>query len=331
MNLFQLLKNTASSLALFLLLTCQSEQPHPYTFYYWRTNLSLSYIENQELQKATSPYLYTRFFDIEKVNNRFQPVALLTKDESFSSEKPIVPVIFIRNDALLNITAQEIEFLAKSIHQAIESNAADLQLNIAPEIQLDCDWTAGTRNDFFALIQVLEQVSNKNITSTLRLHQVRDRDKMGVPPVNKVYLMCYATSSPLENSPRNSILDLQLLKNYLGDLQHYPIQNISVALPLYSWGIVTNHLGKHRLINGLTQKDLQKPEFEKLSDHEVEVKEDGFYFGNYLNKGFRIRTEEITEKTLDDATDFLNTKLSEFEIVYYQLDQKFVENQKLQR
>jgi hypothetical protein len=47
---------------------------------------------------------------------------------------------------------------------------------------------------------------------------------MGIPPVRKVYLMCYSTSSPLENSDKNSILDIQILKNYLSEVQNYPIK-----------------------------------------------------------------------------------------------------------
>jgi hypothetical protein len=54
--------------------------------------------------------------------------------------------------------------------------------------------------------------------------------------------MCYSTSSPLENSDKNSILDIQILKNYLSEVQNYPIKKIDVALPI-SWGIVTNHFG----------------------------------------------------------------------------------------
>jgi hypothetical protein len=194
------------------------------------------------------------------------------------------------------------------------------------EIQIDCDWTAGTRDDYFNFLKQLKTVSGKEITSTLRLHQVKDKKVMGIPPVSKVYLMCYSTSSPLENSGKNSILDLQLMENYLADLDKYPIKNIDVALPLYSWGIVTNYAGKHKLINALSKKDLQHAEFKKISDSEAEILNDGFYFGNYMNKGFRIKIEEIEETTLDEAVNFLNKKISQYHIIYYQLDHNFVEN-----
>lgn len=73
--------------------------------------------------------------------------------------------------------------------------------------------------------------------------------------------MCYSTSSPLEKSDKNSILDVSTLRSYLSKIEDYPVKKIEVALPVYSWGIVTNHLEKHRLINALSEKDLDNPNF----------------------------------------------------------------------
>ena len=322
------MKKLFSFIFLIILFSCSQEKTHPYTFYYWKTNLALQPTEKTALDKATTSYIYVRFFDVDKIGEKFQPVAVITKDESFKTHKKIVPVIFITNRTFLNIEKEEITFLSKSISDLIEKKKAEYHINSNNEIQIDCDWTAGTKDDYFQFLKELKKISGKEITSTLRLHQVRDKNIMGVPPVPKVYLMCYSTSSPLENSDKNSILDLQLLKNYLSNLQNFPINNISVALPIYSWGIVTNHAGKHKLINALTQKDLERPEFMKISENEIEIIKDGFYFGNYLNKGFKIKTEEISDKQLGEVMRFLDKKLNSFDIIYYQLDQKFIENQK---
>jgi hypothetical protein len=200
-------------------------------------------------------------------------------------------------------------------------------LKTSREIQIDCDWTAGTKDDYFTFLKELERISGKEITCTLRLHQVKDKSQTGIPPVEKVYLMCYSTSSPLENSDKNSILDLNILKSYLSKIDEYPIKKIEVALPIYSWGIVTNYLGKHKLINALSEKDLENPNFKKISDIEIEIQKDGFYFGNYLNKGFRIKVEEISDEQLQEVINFLEKKINHFNIVYYQLDSKFVTEQ----
>lgn len=310
----------------FIIVSCSKGEIHPYTFYYWKTHLSLNQEEKEALDHATVPFVYTRFFDIDKINGKFQPVAIITKSKDFQTQKEIVPTVFITNQTFLNISEDEIKFLAENVHQLIQKKIINYNFKVNNEIQIDCDWTKGTRNDYFNFLKELKKVSGKEITCTLRLHQVKDKKLTGIPPVEKVYLMCYSTSSPLETSDRNSILDANILKSYLSKLEGYPIKNIEVALPIYSWGIITNHLGKHRLINALSKKDLKNPDFKKISENEAEILKDGFYFGNYLNKGFRIKVEEISDEQLKDVIHFLNKKISHFNIIYYQLDSKFVVN-----
>lgn len=310
------------------MVSCSRKENHPYTFYYWKTKLKLDHAEKKALEKATVPYLYTRVFDVNKVNGKFQPVAVITKDQSFRFNKQIVPTVFVTNQTLLGISAEEIRFLAESIHLLIQKKTKEYQLKTNNEIQIDCDWTAGTRNDYFKFLKELKRISGKEITCTLRLHQVKDKKQTGIPPVEKVYLMCYSTSSPLEKSDKNSILDVNILKSYLSKMEDYPIKKIEVALPIYSWGIITNHLGKHKLINALSKRDLENTDFKRISDHEAEVLKDGFYFGSYLNKGFKIKVEEISEEQLEEVISFLQKKIPHFNIIYYQLDSKFVSDRK---
>lgn len=314
---------------LLLVFSCSKKQEHPYTFYYWKTKLALNSDEKKALGHTSVPYLYTRFFDIDKSGEKFLPVGIITKDQSFKVQQQIAPVVFITNRSFLYIKKEEISFLARSINELVNKKITDYDLNSAAEIQIDCDWTVGTRDDYFAFLKELKKISGKEITSTLRLHQVKDKTTMGIPPVDKAYLMCYSTSSPLENSDKNSILDVNILKSYLAHIDQYPIRKIEVALPIYSWGIVTNYLGKHKLINALSEKDLQHPDFKKISDHEIEIQKDGFYFGNYMNKGFRIKVESISRNDLAEVIDFLDKKINHYSIIYYQLDSKFINNRNL--
>ncbi|WET48495.1 hypothetical protein PYS58_18200 [Chryseobacterium indologenes] len=313
---------------LLFIASCSKKENHPYTFYYWKTNLKLNQEEKKVLDQATVPYLYTRFFDVDKTGGKFQPVAVITKDQSFQTDKQIVPTVFITNQTMLGISREEIKFLAESIHHLVQKKAEEYHLKTNNEIQIDCDWTAGTRDDYFKFLKELKSVSGKEITCTLRLHQVKDKKQTGIPPVDKVYLMCYSTSSPLDQSDKNSILDVNILKSYLSKMGDYPIKKIEVALPIYSWGIITNHLGKHKLVNALSKKDLDNPNFKKISEYKAEVQKDGFYFGNYLNKGFTIKVEEISKEQLEDVVGFLQKKIPHFNIIYYQLDSKFVLDRK---
>lgn len=309
---------------LLFIFSCSKKQDHPYTFYYWKTKLILNADEKKALDKTTIPYLYTRFFDVDKSGGKFQPVGIITKDKSFKLRQKIVPVIFITNRTFLYIQKEEITFLAQNINDLIHKKISEYRLNTASEIQIDCDWTVGTKDDYFSFLKELKKISGKEITCTLRLHQVKDKLQTGIPPVEKVYLMCYSTSSPLENSDKNSILDVNTLKSYLSNIDDYPLKKIEVALPIYSWGIVTNYLGKHKLINALSEKDLENPNFKKISNHEIEILKDGFYFGNYMNKGFRIKIESISENQLTEVIRFLDKKIPHYNIIYYQLDSKFV-------
>lgn len=314
---------------LLLIFSCSKNQDHPYTFYYWKTKLTLNSGEKEALHKTTVPFLYTRFFDVHKTGGKFQPVGIISKDKSFEPHQKIVPVVFITNRTFLFINKQDITFLAQRINDLVKKKIADYHLNAGEEIQIDCDWTSGTRNDYFTFLKELKRISGKEVTCTLRLHQVKDKAETGIPPVEKVYLMCYSTSSPLENSNKNSILDVNILKSYLANIDKYPIRKIEVALPIYSWGIVTNYLGKHKLINALSEKDLQHPDFKKISDREIEILKDGFYFGNYMNKGFRIKIESVSKNQIAEVVNFLDKKISHYNIIYYQLDSKFVSNYNL--
>ena len=317
-------KNIFLLLLGFLLFSCSKNEEKHYTFYYWKTNLKLDKTEDLALQKADYPFLYLRFFDVDKINGKFQPVGILTKDQSFGTKKEIVPVIFITNRTFLHIQKQEISFLAKQVAELLKKKTSEFNFQTPKEIQIDCDWTAGTGSDYFEFLKQLHDISGIEISSTLRLHQVKDKKIMGIPPVEKVYLMCYSTSSPIENSGKNSILDVAILKKYLSEVENYPLKNIRVALPIYSWGIITNHLGKHKLVNGLSYNDLENPNFKKIAENEILVEKDGFYFGHYLNKGFHVKVEEISQEQLLEVEKFLDKKIKNYPIIYYQLNSKFV-------
>ncbi|MFC4164463.1 hypothetical protein ACFOWU_12420 [Epilithonimonas zeae] len=323
------MKSILQCLICILLLTncTKTNNNHDYGFYYWRSTFNLNKNEQQTLNKSKVGNLYTRFFDVVKQNDQFLEVGIININKEISTDKKIVPVIFITNETWFNIKPNDIQFLAVKINERINKIHSNHKLNLENEIQIDSDWTASTKNDYFKFLQALKQISKKNITCTLRLHQVKDKLQTGIPPVDKMYLMCYATSSPLENQEQNSILDVRTLKSYLRNLEDYPIK-LDIALPIYSWGIVTNHLGKKKLINALTAEELmQNKNFKMINKNNFEVLKDDFYFGLYLNKGFKIKIEEIAEKDIIESLNFIDGKLDyPFHIIYYHLDERFTKN-----
>ena len=121
------MKKTFLIFLFLLLISCQKTQTHLYTFYYWKTNLTLNNAEKSALQNAKVPLLYTRFFDVDKIDGKFQPVGVITKDATFIMDKKIIPVVFLKNEIFINIKEDEIQFLAKSIQNLIQKKSTEFQ------------------------------------------------------------------------------------------------------------------------------------------------------------------------------------------------------------
>ena len=103
--------------------------------------------------------------------------------------------------------------------------------------------------------------------------------------------------------------------------------DFDIALPLYSWAVVRNHLGNIKLINGVTAEDLQNDRrFEKITGKQFKLTEDTFFGGMYLNEGFIIDIENITPDLLSTAKNCIEKKLKNKKqgIVYFHLDSIFI-------
>ncbi|RNL95213.1 hypothetical protein ED312_01035 [Sinomicrobium pectinilyticum] len=311
-------------ICIFLLSSCEDRKTHPVQFYYWKSKTRIGETEKQFFEQLGATRLYLRLFDVDIQKGIPQPQAAIRSFDAKALPAEYIPVVFITNRTFTHISVTDTDKLAKDVFALVRKIMSDNQLGDPEEIQIDCDWTATTKDRFFRFLDTFRTVSGKKTTCTLRLHQVKYRDETGVPPADKVYLMAYATSSPVENDGKNSILDLTLLKDYLGDIGNYPL-DFDVALPLYSWAVVTNHLGRTKLINGVTKEELPDKIYRKTDEHSFELQEDTFLRGIYLNRGFRIRVEHISPELLQEAKDFLSKKINKrYNYIYYHLDSLFL-------
>lgn len=312
-------------LAVMAFSACTPKRSHSVDFYYWKSKYAIGETEKEYFSQLNSRRLFLRLFDVDIENDIAVPVGRIqsfNKEQLLGEDVEVVPVVFITNRTFQHYDAdEEIEKLVANVCSGINHYLQDVEY---AEIQIDCDWTAGTRDAYFRFLKSLAEHSGEKISCTLRLHQIRDRRKTGVPPVDKGSLMCYATSSPTEGMTRNSILDIELLKSYTANINDYPLP-FDVILPIYSWGIVTNHLGKVKLINGLTEDDLQTPLFEKMDGDRYLVKEDAFLQGMYINKGFTIKIECISNELLSEAKHYLDNQIKrDFGWVYFHLSKGFL-------
>lgn len=306
---------------------CTSKRSHEVDFYYWKSKCAIMETERDYFNQLNSKRLFIRLFDVDIDGGRAVPVGQIQgfgKEQLPNDSTKVIPVVFITNRTFYNyVNDTVVERLAGNVSKTIEHIMGSAGVDY-DEIQIDCDWTERTRNAYFRFLEKLAGQSGCDISCTLRLHQIHDRQKTGVPPVVRGSLMCYATSNPMEGDTRNSILDMELLKAYTTNINDYPL-DFDVILPIYSWGIVTNHLGKVKLINGLTEDDLQTPMFEKTGDNLYLVKEDGFLQGLYVNSGFTVKIETITPELLAEAKQYLDRQIDrDFPWVYFHLSQGYL-------
>lgn len=311
--------------------SCKRENHHNINFYYWKTDVYFGEVEQDYFKQLDCKKIYIRFFDVDKTSKEIEPFAKIRPFESRLPNAEFVPVVFITNRTFLEMTDNDLDELAKNITGLIETICKSNSIPDATEIQIDCDWTKNTRNAYFDFLKRLKETTGKTISSTLRLHQIAQKKETGIPPVDKGYLMCYATSSPKDFAEENSILDIDLLKSYTKNINDYPLL-FDIALPLYSWAIVANHLGNIKLINNVTYNDLSaENHLKEIDSNTFEVQTDFFFRGMYLNQGFKIKLEEITPELLHEAKSYLNTKINtNYDIVYYHLDKPFLERFSIQ-
>ncbi|WP_192348393.1 hypothetical protein [Algoriphagus sp. Y33] len=313
-------------LAIITLYGCDKSFVPQTHFYYWKSNARLGELEKETFETLQAEKLYIRLFDIDKKpGTQPEPVGVINAFDTTGLNAVYIPVVFITNRVFTGLTQEEIKLLAVNTHQLIgQISKKNKPINYG-EIQIDCDWTNTTQSAFFSFLEHLKQLSNTEISCTLRLHQVKYKESTGIPPVDKVYLMAYATSSPLEDTKLNSILDLALLEDYLQTINEYPLP-FDVALPLYSWAIVTNHLGEKKLINGVSTQELENENFEKNNSSTYTVLQDVFVRGMWLNKGFTVKVEAISPQLLRDTKIYFRKKIKQpYNLIYYHLDSLFLE------
>lgn len=312
-------------LLLFSFFGCKSKRlDQPIDFYYWKSFYSISPLEKEKLEELAVKRLYTRFFDVDKVQGKIEPIGIIQNFNAKSLVVDYVPTVFITNRTFSATNEQQVIQLAKNVSNFIQEIAQRGDLDAYTEIQIDCDWTASTKTNYFLFLTELKKVSQKEISATLRLHQVKFKTKEGVPPLDKMVLMCYATENPTEGSKKNSILDAGIAKDYLKNLEDYPIK-LDVALPIYSWAIITNHLGKVRLVNSFSVSDLEGKPVKNLGNGIFEAESDFFIEKFYISKGFTIKVETVSATVLREMKSFLAQKLpSTHQIIYYHLDERFL-------
>ena len=195
-------KRFIKCLIIIIILTasCNSSKEERITkraFYHWKSVFRLDSTEKKALADLRVRRLYVKFFDVVWNENSSTsiPVAKIQVDSSISyflSDKAneLIPTIFITNETLLNTHEDKIGELSERIYKLYQGLGRNTGLTRAQirEVQIDCDWTATSKNKYFELLSHLDLLFtsiNTELSATIRLYQCKYRDKAGVPPGEK--------------------------------------------------------------------------------------------------------------------------------------------------
>ncbi len=187
---------------LILLISCNKEHKKSSTsFYYWKTNYTLSAFEKEYLVENNVSKIYIRCFDISMNETMAEPKGVLLWKQKPLKNINYIPVVYIENEVFKNIYNPD--ELAENIMKLCTQifNSQQLKIN---EIQFDCDWTPTTRNEYFEFLKsVKEKNKQLKMSNTLRMYQYKYPDKTGVPPteVTPVDTPIPPTETPITPPP----------------------------------------------------------------------------------------------------------------------------------
>ncbi|HSD09012.1 hypothetical protein [Flavobacterium sp.] len=303
-----------------LLFSCQQQEKPIISFYYWKTIFRLSPKEKNCLDENQVKRLYIRYFDIDLNPNTKQPyprtpIRFENKTDNFE----IIPVIYIKNSVMID-TQLNILDLAKKTNDFIQQINSKTNIHIQ-EIQIDCDWTLASKDNYLRFIEVFKKVSNKKLSATIRLHQIKYFKKTKIPNVDHGVLMYYNMGKIAPDS-LNSIYDRNIAKRYLSSLKNYPLP-INIALPIYSWSI---HIRDGRIIRLINKTDSKKiksnSSFVLTNNNWFICKKSTFLEGIFYKENDQLKIEEVTNQDLLEMAKDLkeNTDQNPKEIIFYDLD-----------
>lgn len=282
-------------------------------FYFWKNN-SIGSENIDKIKELKISKLYFKLFEVDYSDTRGNFPYCKNKPSYYEFKEfnsiEIIPTIFIKNEIFqfndeksLDKLADNIVFLVNKYRIAENYNNSKENLFYYEEIQIDCDWTKSSKEKYFYLLKKIKELSHKKISCTLRLYPYKYPDIMGVPPVDKVTLMCYNLIKPLSKQNKNSILDINELKKYLNYKKSYPL-HIDIALPTFYWTQLYENNHFTRLID-LCKNDVKN--FTKTIKplwYQVE-KDTSINYDIYLKEGDQLKCEDVSADDIYKAIDII--------------------------
>jgi len=310
--------------------SCSPDPPAAISFYFFKTTFSLTPQENELLEKLPCRKVYLRIFDVDIARTgNIEIIAPLRLGESPNINREVVPLIFITNRTFSKLKStsdlyNEMQRVLNELLAQLKKN--DVAIN---ELQMDCDWTASTQADYFALLEYFKkEYPHLEITSTIRLHQLKTDKHLKPPPVKEGVLMCYNTGNIRDTAETNSILNFKVAQTYLPYLNNYPLK-LNVAFPLFQWGVQYRHGNVINLLRELPRKELEMDTLLiPLGENRFRVKKSHYLNEQYIYKNDVVRHEAVGHyELLHLAEQIKKYKPGPVEeLVFYDLDQSILES-----
>ena len=331
--------------ALLLLSSCKEDKTEvKRAFYFWK-NTAPQLTENEEaaINELGIQRLYVKFFEVspDEVFGAI-PVAKTalyfadysSYDDSLTQtvlrKIEIIPTVFVRNEALKGKSTAELDTLASNTLFLIQKFYRERfqYAHAFTEIQIDCDWTPSTKDNYFKLLRSIKRISKKTLSCTLRLYPYKYSEIMGIPPVDKVTLMCYNLINPLAFENKNSILENNELEAYLKDVATYPL-HIDIALPIFSW----MQLYQNKQFSGILDQSANdlKGSIKRIKPLWYEVTKETTVGDLLLREGDLLKAEDVSQKTITQTIQLLKKYIpitSETTVSLFHLDNKHLKQQK---
>ncbi len=302
-------------------------------FYHWKNEINLTTPETDYLQNLAVKKLYLRFFDVDWDTEHQEPIPLSVITIRTSQNLPsfIIPTVFITNRTFLKIKDTDIVNLTEKVLSKINAIHKELPGVQIPEVQIDCDWSGKSQENYFHFLTVLQKKlkkEKKKLSVTIRLHQLKYPEKTGIPPADRGALMCYNVGDLQKWDTQNSILDDKITSTYLKNNMDYALP-LDIALPIFRWGVLFRDGEMIKLLNQLDTSNLSDQKFyTQAAKNRYTVQQSTYLNGHYLYPGDQIRLESISSSTLKIVSQQLKLALSSKKrnLIFYHLDSLTITN-----
>lgn len=255
--------------------------------YYWKTVFDMTDADRNFLKEHSINTLYLHLFDVD-VESDYDgtegpvPIATMRFKSAMPDSVEIIPAVYITQSAISCG-----DKFATQLYERVKAMSVAGEFEDFRELQLDCDWTETSRDDYFALcseVAGLLHADGRTLSSTVRLHQLKD----DAPPVDRGVLMLYNTGSIYDVDEANSIVSLKNVIPYLRDNVDYGVP-LSLAFSVYGWNRIF-YDGEFRCLASkweMTDTTL----YEKVGDNRYVARQSIEVNGTYLPEGSTVISE----------------------------------------